>query len=79
MHWVKPKSGTTALLKYDLPMSSRDFCVAFLEEGVMLCPGSAMDMEGTVRMGYACDAGVLEQGLARMSKFLGAEGEPLVR
>ena len=75
MGWVKPKSGTTALLKYDLPMSSRDFCIALLEEeGVMLCPGSAMDMEGTVRMGYACDTGVLEQGLARMSKFLARKG-----
>jgi aspartate/methionine/tyrosine aminotransferase len=75
MGWVKPKSGTTALLQYDLPMSSRDFCLALLEEeGVMLCPGSAMDMEGTVRMGYACGTDVLEQGLARMSRFLARKG-----
>jgi len=26
--WVKPRSGTTALLKYDLPQSSREFCVS---------------------------------------------------
>src|SRR5262245_37847172 len=75
MRWVKPKSGTTALLKYDLPLSSRDFCLALLEEeGVMLCPGSAMDMEGTVRMGYACGTDVLQQGLARMSRFLSRKG-----
>jgi aspartate/methionine/tyrosine aminotransferase len=75
MNWVKPKSGTTALLKYDLPTSSRDFCLALLEEeGVMLCPGSAMDMEGTVRMGYACGTDVLQQGLARMSQFLARKG-----
>ncbi|MDQ7249859.1 aminotransferase [Dongia sedimenti] len=75
MHWVKPKSGTTALLKYDLPMSSRDFCLALLEEeGVMLCPGSAFDLEGTVRMGYACGTEVLRQGLARMSRFLARKG-----
>jgi hypothetical protein len=36
----------------------------------MLCPGSAMDMEGTVRMGYACGTEVLQQGLERMSRFL---------
>jgi aspartate/methionine/tyrosine aminotransferase len=73
--WVKPKSGTTALLKYDLPMSSRDFCIKLLEEeGVMLCPGSAMEMEGTVRMGYACGTEVLKQGLARMSRFLARKG-----
>ncbi|WP_395019026.1 aminotransferase [Dongia sp.] len=71
MRWVKPKSGTTALLTYDLPMSSRDFCLRLLEEeGVMLCPGSAFDLEGTVRMGYACGTEVLEQGLKRMSRFL---------
>jgi aspartate/methionine/tyrosine aminotransferase len=73
--WVKPKSGTTALLTYDLPMSSRDFCLKLLEEeGVMLCPGSAMEMEGTARMGYACGTDVLQQGLARMSRFLGRMG-----
>jgi aspartate/methionine/tyrosine aminotransferase len=75
MRWVKPKSGTTALLKYDLPMSSRDFCLALLEEeGVMLCPGSAMDMEGTARMGYACGTEVLQLGLERMSRFLARKG-----
>jgi aspartate/methionine/tyrosine aminotransferase len=75
MNWVKPKSGTTALLKYDLPLSSRDFCIALLEEeGVMLCPGSAFDLEGTVRMGYACPTDVLEQGLMRMTRFLARKG-----
>ena len=44
------------------------------EEGVMFTPGSAMDMEGTVRMGYACGTDVLEQGLARMSRFLARKG-----
>ena len=43
--WVKPRSGTTALLKYALDMPSRDFCVALLQEtGVMFTPGSAMEM-----------------------------------
>jgi aspartate/methionine/tyrosine aminotransferase len=56
-------------------MSSRDFCLALLEEeGVMLCPGSAFDLEGTVRMGYACGTDVLEQGLGRMSRFLARKG-----
>ena len=73
--WVKPKSGTTALLRYDLPMSSRDFCLALLEEqGVMLCPGSALEMEGWVRMGFAQKSEVMREGLARMSRFLGRTG-----
>ena len=69
--WVRPRSGTTALLKYGLDMPSRDFCVALLQEtGVMFTPGSVMEMEGYVRIGYANPTAALKQGLARVSAFL---------
>lgn len=69
--WVRPKSGTTAFLKYDLPLSSRDFCIKLLEEeGVMFTPGSAMEMEGFLRIGYACPTETLKTGLERVSRFL---------
>ncbi len=69
--YVKPKSGTTALFKYDFDLPSRDFCVSLLEDtGVMLTPGSAMDMEGWIRIGYANDPEILCQGLAKLSGFL---------
>jgi len=69
--WVKPKSGTTALLKFDLPMTSREFCVALLNEtGVMFTPGSALNMEGYVRIGYANSPSILKEGLKRVSTFL---------
>ncbi len=69
--WVKPRSGTTALLKYDLPMSSREFCVSLLKEtGVMYTPGSALSMEGYVRIGYANTPSILKEGLKRTSQFL---------
>ncbi|AOF91450.1 aminotransferase [Sinorhizobium sp. RAC02] len=72
--WVKPKSGTTALLKYDLPLTSEAFCIRLLEcTGVMLTPGSAMDMEGHLRIGYTNDEGVLREGLKRISAFLAEE------
>jgi aspartate/methionine/tyrosine aminotransferase len=72
--WVKPKSGTIALLKYDLPISSEEFCVRLLEKtGVMLTPGSAMDMEGYLRIGYANNERILREGLKRLSQFLAAE------
>jgi len=71
MSWVKPKSGTTALLKFELPMNSRDFCVSLLEEtGVMFLPGSALDMEGYIRVGYANNPEILRQGLTRVSRFI---------
>ena len=71
--WVKPEAGTTALLKYDLDMSSRDFCVDLLAKtGVMFTPGSALDMEGYVRIGYANNPNVLKEGLQRVSDYLGS-------
>jgi aspartate/methionine/tyrosine aminotransferase len=69
--YVKPRSGTTALLRYDLDLRSRDLCVRLVEEtGVMLTPGSALDMEGYLRIGYANRADVLHEGLRRLSHFL---------
>ncbi|HEV7304746.1 aminotransferase [Ensifer sp.] len=69
--WVKPRSGTTALLKYDLSMTSEAFCLQLLQKtGVMFTPGSAMDMEGYLRIGYANNESVLREGLKRVSAFL---------
>ncbi|CAG21904.1 aminotransferase [Photobacterium profundum] len=69
--YVKPTSGTIALLKYDLDMSSRDFCVKLLEsKGVMFTPGSVLEMEGYVRIGYANNPQVLKEGLKKVSEFL---------
>lgn len=72
--WEKPRSGTTALLKYDLPLASETFCIRLLERtGVMLTPGSAMDMEGHLRIGYTNSESILSEGLSRLSEFLAEE------
>ena len=69
--WVKPRAGTTAMLKLDIPISSREFCIDLLEKtGVMLTPGDAFDMEGYVRIGYANEREILEAGLSEMSAYL---------
>jgi len=69
--YVKPTAGTTALLRFDAPMSSEAFCTHLLErEGVLLVPGSAFDIEGVVRIGYASDPAVLTAGLERTSACL---------
>lgn len=71
MSYIKPKAGTTALLKYGFDMPSRDFCIQLLEQtGVMLTPGSVMHMEGWLRVGYANDPEILRAGLAKVSDFL---------
>ncbi len=69
--WVKPHAGTTALLSYDADLPSRDFCIRMLDEtGVMMVPGSALNVEGSVRIGYANHEHVLRDGLPHVSKFL---------
>ncbi len=71
MAWVAPRAGTTALLKYQAPLSSEELCVRLLDQtGVLLLPGSAMDMEGYLRIGYANRADILRAGLGRISAFL---------
>jgi aspartate/methionine/tyrosine aminotransferase len=69
--YVKPAGGTTALLRYTGTDSSEALCVRLVEAaGVMLTPGSAMDIEGYVRIGYANNRKVLEEGLEKVSGFL---------
>ena len=71
--WVRPRSGTTALLKYTHDIPSRDFCVDLLKQtGVLLTPGSALGMEGYLRIGYANAPSVLRTGLGHMSAYLAA-------
>ncbi len=75
--YVKPQGGTTALLKYDFDMPSRDFCVQLLQTtGVMLTPGSVMGMEGWLRIGYANNPEILTAGLAKMSEFIAGLTQP---
>jgi len=71
LSWIRPESGTTALVKLGLEMTSYDFCIALLREtGVMFTPGSALGMEGYVRIGYANNPEILTAGLERVSDFL---------
>jgi aspartate/methionine/tyrosine aminotransferase len=71
--WVKPQSGTTAVLRYDMDIPSHELAVRIVTEtGVMFTPGSALGIEGHLRIGYANDTNILTEGLARTSTFLAA-------
>lgn len=69
--YVKPASGTTALLRYQAPVSSYEFCTRLLEEtGVLFTPGAAFGVEHTVRIGFADDTPTLRTGLRLTGRFL---------
>ena len=70
IQWVPPSGGTTALLKYDFDISSRQLCADLIsEKSVLLVPGDCFEMEGFVRIGYGCATSVLEKGLALTSDY----------
>jgi aspartate/methionine/tyrosine aminotransferase len=71
MSFIRPQAGTTAMIDYGRDRPSRDLCLQLLADtGVMFVPGDVFGMEGHVRIGYACDTGVLRQGLARVGDWL---------
>ncbi|MHA7146741.1 aminotransferase [Arthrobacter sp. TmT3-37] len=69
--YVKPAGGTTALLEYNTDEPSADLAAAMMEDiGVLMTPGSAFDLEGCLRIGYANNETVLREGLTKVSEFL---------
>ena len=54
-----------------VPLTQEKKLAALLDAtGVMFTPGSAMDIEGYVRIGYANNPDVLKLGLSKVSEFL---------
>ncbi|MGN0720175.1 MAG: aminotransferase [Anaerovoracaceae bacterium] len=71
VHYVRPVAGTTALVYYDMDIPSYELCVRLIKEkGLLFTPGSAFEMEGAVRIGYAFDSRLLRQGLDKFGEFL---------
>ncbi len=69
--YVRPRSGTTAFLRYDAPLTSEELCTRLARsDGVLLVPGSAFGVEGHVRLGFANPAPTLVEGLVRTTDFL---------
>lgn len=67
---IPPKGGTTAFIKMNFDLPSHDFCVNLLNDtGVLVLPGSAMDMEGYIRVGYAYETEALKKGLEIISAY----------
>ena len=71
VRYLKPVAGTTALVYYDKDIPSYDLCVRLIKEkGVLFTPGSAFELEGTVRIGYAFDSKTLKEGLEKFTELL---------
>ena len=71
LSYVPPKAGTTAFIRYGLPIPSEDFCRGLFEfNGAFVVPGKAFDFEGWFRLGFSCSTETLERGLEAISDYL---------
>ncbi len=69
--YVRPQSGTTALVYYDYALESIPFCERMYHEtGAFVTPGDCFGEARCMRIGYACDRETLQAGLAALSAFL---------
>ena len=69
--YIKPDAGTTALLYYDMDISSKKLCHNMMNSlGIMLVPGECFDMGNCLRIGYAFNTDDLEEGLGMLSRYL---------
>ncbi|MCR5087893.1 MAG: aminotransferase [Oscillospiraceae bacterium] len=70
IRWFCPQAGTTALISYDYGLPSYEFCLRmYRESGAFVTPGDCFEQPKSFRLGYACDAQTLRDGLAACSAF----------
>ena len=69
--YIKPKAGTTALLYYDMDISSTELGKDLLnEKGLLTVPGDCFEMGRCFRVGYAFNSDELETSLSVLSNYL---------
>lgn len=69
---VEPEGGTTALVYYDYPVDSYEFCTRMVQEtGALVTPGDCFEEPRSMRLGYAYSDNpeALREGLGTISDF----------
>lgn len=68
---VEPCGGTTAFVKYHLPIPSSELCKNLQKDtGVMILPGETLELDGYLRIGYANNFEKLDNALNIFSQWL---------
>lgn len=69
--YVKPKAGITALVYYDLDISSYEFCEEMYKKtGAFVTPGDCFEVPHSMRIGYAYGKQDLIDGLKAISEYI---------
>ena len=70
VRYTKPQAGTTALVYYDYDIPSRELCIdMYHKTGAFVTPGDCFEQGRSMRIGYACDAQVLRDGLKAIDEY----------
>ena len=71
LEWVEPHGGVLCFPRYRADMSSIELCQKLLHDhGVMVNPGEYFNLDGHIRLGYACSEVILRDGLNALEKGL---------
>lgn len=76
LSYRRPDAGTVAIVKYDIPVGSVDFCRTLVEKtGFLIMPGMAFGMEGHFRIGLVSQPEITAQALKAISEHLENMGQ----
>ena len=71
LSYRRPDAGTVAIVKYDAPVDSVEFCRTLVEKtGFLIMPGIAFGMEGHFRIGLVSPPEITKQALKAISEHL---------
>ena len=68
--WISPRGGMTAFPWLVSGESSRAFCQAAAEQGLLLAPGDCFDAPSHFRLGFAATADRFSNALDRLGEFV---------
>ena len=74
--YVKPRAGTTALIRYDLDVESCAFCEdLYMKTGAFVTPGDCFGIPQSFRVGYAYGKQALIDGLRAVTGYIAMTAE----
>lgn len=71
LSYRRPDAGTVAIIKYELPVDSVEFCRTLVEKtGFLIMPGHAFGMEGHFRIGLVSPPDITAQAIKAITEHL---------
>lgn len=71
LSYIKPHAGTTVFVKYDMKIPSEILCQKLQQDtGIMILPGSTMEYENFLRIGYTNEKESVKSALTEFSRWL---------